>query len=240
MKKILNTVLSVILWIVILVAALFSFVTLATKDQNQIASVAGFSPLTVQTDSMKPTFSSGDLIIIKRCDPDTLKVGDIITFHTIIENQYALNTHRIKEITESNGIKNYVTKGDNNALEDTHIITGADVVGKYVVKVPLLGKVMNFISGTVGFLVCIVLPLSIFFIYQIYHLIMIAIEMKKAAALDAAIAAEEEKEKIKSEAKAAMNEAEEARKALEEAKRLQAEAEEALAKAKAAQDKLKK
>lgn len=240
MKKILNTVLSVILWIVILVAALFSFVTLATKDQNQIASVAGFSPLTVQTDSMKPTFSSGDLIIIKRCDPDTLKVGDIITFHTIIENQYALNTHRIKEITESNGVKNYVTKGDNNALEDTHIITGADVVGKYVVKIPLLGKVMNFISGTVGFLVCIVLPLSIFFIYQIYHLIMIAIEMKKAAALDAAIAAEEEKEKIKSEAKAAMNEAEEARKALEEAKRLQAEAEEALAKAKAAQDKLKK
>ena len=224
MKKVLNTVLSVILWIVILLAALFSFVTLATKDQNQIASIAGFSPLAVQTDSMKPAFSSGDLIIIKKCDPGTLEVGDIITFHTIIENQYALNTHRIKEITEENGIKNYVTKGDNNALEDTHIITGSDVVGKYVIKIPLLGKVMNFLSGTVGFLVCIVFPLFVFFIYQIYHLIMIAIEMKKAAAVEAAVTVEEEK----------------ARQTLEEAKRLKAEAEEALAKARAAQEKLDK
>ena len=223
-RKVLNTILSVILWIIILLAALFSFVTLATKDKNQIASIAGFSPLTVQTDSMKPTFSSGDLIIIKKCDPDTLEVGDIITFHTIIENQYALNTHRIKEITEENGIKNYVTKGDNNALEDTHIITGADIAGKYVTKIPLIGKIMNFISGTVGFLVCIVFPLFIFFIYQIYHLIMIVIEMKKAAAVEEAVTLEEEK----------------AKKALEEANRLKAEAEEALAKAKAAQEKLKK
>lgn len=223
-RKVLNTILSVILWIIILLAALFSFVTLATKDKNQIASIAGFSPLTVQTDSMKPAFSSGDLIIIKKCDPDTLEVGDIITFHTIIENQYALNTHRIKEITEENGIKNYVTKGDNNALEDTHIITGADIAGKYVTKIPLLGKIMNFISGTVGFLVCIVFPLFIFFIYQIYHLIMIVIEMKKAAAVEEAVTLEEEK----------------AKKALEEANRLKAEAEEALAKAKAAQEKLKK
>lgn len=222
-RKILNTVLSVILWIVILVAALFSFVTLATKDKNQIASIAGFSPLTVQTDSMQPTFSAGDLIIIKKCDPDTLEVGDIITFHTIIENQYALNTHRIKEITEENGIKNYVTKGDNNALEDTHIITGADVAGKYVGKIPLLGKLMNFISSSVGFLLCIVFPLLIFFIYQIYQLIMITIEMKKAAAVERAVSVEEEN----------------AMKALEEAKRLKAEAEEALAKAKAAEEKLK-
>ena len=224
MKKVLNTVLSVILWIVILLAAVFSFVTLATKDQNQIASIAGYSPLTVQTDSMKPAFSSGDLIIIKKCDPDTLEVGDIVTFHTIIENQYALNTHRIKEITEENGIKNYVTKGDNNVLEDTHIITGADIAGKYVTKIPILGKLMNFISGTVGFLVCIVFPLLIFFIYQIYQLIMIAIEMKKAVAAEEAVSVEEEK----------------ARKALEEAKRLKAEAEEALAQVKAAQEKLNK
>lgn len=224
MKKVLNTVLSVILWIVILLAAVFSFVTLATKDQNQIASIAGYSPLTVQTDSMKPAFSSGDLIIIKKCDPDTLEVGDIVTFHTIIENQYALNTHRIKEITEENGIKNYVTKGDNNVLEDTHIITGADIAGKYVTKIPIFGKLINFISGTVGFLVCIVFPLLIFFIYQIYQLIMIAIEMKKAVAAEEAVSVEEEK----------------ARKALEEAKRLKAEAEEALAQVKAAQEKLNK
>ena len=47
---------------------------------------------------MAPTFETGDLIVIKKCDPQTLKEGDIICFHTIINNEYALNTHRIKSI----------------------------------------------------------------------------------------------------------------------------------------------
>ncbi|MDO4477663.1 MAG: signal peptidase I [Lachnospiraceae bacterium] len=254
-KNVLNVVVSVILWIVILVAALFAFVTLATKDSTRIASIGGFSPLTVQSDSMKPTFSTGDLLIIKKCNPDTLAEGDIITFHTIIDNQYALNTHRIKEIKEENGIRNYVTQGDNNAIADMHTITGADIVGKYVTKIPFLGKLMNFLASSVGFLLCIVLPLLVFFVYQVYHLIMISVEMKKAAAIEAALEAEEQQnakrqqaaeaeaaevDKIKAETQAALDEAEKARKALEEAKRLQAEAEEALARAKAAQEKLEK
>ncbi len=89
-KKVSNVIVSVILWIIILLAALYAFVTLATKDDTNIASIAGISPLRVQSDSMKPTFEKGDLIFIKKTDPETLEVGDIVTFHTIIENKYVL------------------------------------------------------------------------------------------------------------------------------------------------------
>ncbi|MDO5140655.1 MAG: signal peptidase I [Eubacteriales bacterium] len=185
-SKALSVAASVILWIVILLAALFAFTTLATKDVSNVSSIAGYTPLSVVTDSMKPTFNAGDLIIIKKTDPSKLEEGDIITFHTIIENEYSLNTHRIAEIIDNNSFRSYVTKGDNNQIEDQHIISDGDIVGKYVAKLPKVGRVMDFLNSSIGFLVVIVLPMLIFFIYQVYHLIMVGISLKKAMAIEAA------------------------------------------------------
>ena len=232
---------SILLWAVILLAALFAFTTLATKDTNQVASLAGYTPLTVASDSMSPTFRAGDLIIIRKCDPETLKEGDIVTFHTIINNEFALNTHRITEIQDLGGARNYVTKGDNNELADIHMIADGDIVGKYVCHLAGFGKVMSFLSSSLGFLLVIVLPLLVFFIYQVYHLITVSIDLKKAIAVEtareqaqaAAQAAPKPGEKtdtdaILAEAAQAKAEAEKARAeaqaALAEAKRLKEEA----------------
>lgn len=224
---------SIILWAVILLAALFAFTTLATRDNNHVANLAGFTPLSVMSDSMSPTFNAGDLIIIRKCTPATLEEGDIITFHAIINNEFALNTHRIAEIQDQNGTRSYVTKGDNNVIADTHIIADGDIVGKYVGRLPYFGKVVQFLSSSTGFLLVIVLPLLLFFVYQVYHLITVSIDLKKALAVesiqegapDALLAdaekAKQEAEKAKAEAEAARAEAEAA---LAEAKRLREEA----------------
>ena len=68
MKRAGTIVISVILWAIILLAALYAFTTMATKDDQNVASILGYTPLVVETDSMKPTFESGDLIFIKKCD----------------------------------------------------------------------------------------------------------------------------------------------------------------------------
>ena len=221
-KKGITILISIVLWAVILLAALFAFTTLATRDNTNVSSLAGYTPMIVQSDSMAPTFYAGDLIFIKKCDTSALKEGDIITFHTIINNEYALNTHRIESITEENGIRSYVTKGDNNDIADVHVISDGDIVGKYLGKLSRFGKVMEFLSSSVGFLVVIVLPLLLFFIYQIYNLIMVGINLKKAMAVEEATkkaAAEDEAaEKVR-----------EAEAALAEAMRLKAEAEAKLA-----------
>lgn len=222
-KKAGSILLSVLLWGVILVAALYTVVTLATRDEANVSSIAGFSPLVVKTDSMSPTFNADDLILIHTTDPSTLQVGDIVTFHTIINNEYALNTHRIADISENNGVRSYTTKGDNNAIADQHIIADGDIVGKYVTRVPGVGRLINFLSSSVGFLVVIVLPMLLFFVYQVYHLIMVSLHLRKAMQEEsAAQPAMEDAEKARAEAMAA----------LEEAKRLKAEAEAALEKAK--------
>ncbi|NCC07612.1 MAG: signal peptidase I [Clostridia bacterium] len=226
LKKTLTIVASILLWAIILLAALFAFTTLATRDNTKVANIAGYTPMSVMTDSMAPAFSAGDMIFIKTCDTSKLEVGDVVCFHTIIENQYALNTHRISEITEENGVRSYTTKGDNNEIADQHIISDGDIVGKYVGQLPKMGKVMDFLSSSMGFLIVIVLPMLLFFIYQLYHLITVILEMKKATAAEAAVAAATAQTD-----KAAITQAE-ADAALAEAKRLKAEAEAALAAAK--------
>ena len=235
MKRAGTIVISVILWAIILLAALYAFTTMATKDDQNVASILGYTPLVVETNSMKPTFESGDLIFIKKCDTSKLNEGDIITFHTIIDNQYALNTHRIQKIDEANGVRSYTTIGDNNnGVADQHVISDGDIVGKYIGHVSGLGKVMNFLSSSMGFLIVIVLPMLLFFIYQVYNLIMISIRLKKAMAVENAeeIAnARIQQEKADQAADEAARVKDEAQAALEEAKRLKEEAEALKAKA---------
>ena len=191
LKRAGTVVLSVILWAIILVAALYAFTTMATRDNQNVANIFGYTPLTVQSDSMVPTFASGDLIFIKKCDPATLKEGDIICFHTIIDNEYALNTHRIESIESVGDARSYTTIGDNNnGITDQHVISDGDIVGKYVGHLAGFGKVMDFLSSSTGFLIVIILPMMLFFIYQIYHLITISIRLKRALAVENARAAE--------------------------------------------------
>ena len=191
LKRAGTVVLSVILWAIILIAALYAFTTMATRDNQNVANIFGYTPLTVQSDSMVPTFAAGDLIFIKKCDPATLEEGDIICFHTIIDNEYALNTHRIESIESVSDARSYTTIGDNNnGITDQHVISDGDIVGKYVGHLAGFGKVMDFLSSSTGFLIVIILPMMLFFIYQIYHLITISIRLKRALAVENARAAE--------------------------------------------------
>ena len=225
-KRTANVLLSVILWAVILVAALYAFTTMATRDNQNVSNLFGYTPLVVKSDSMAPTFETGDLIVIKKCDPQTLKEGDIICFHTIINNEYALNTHRIKSIEAVGDARSYTTIGDNNnGIADQHVISDGDIVGKYVTSIPKIGKVMNFLSGSTGFLIVMLL----FFIYQVYHLITISINLKKAIAVETA----------KEQESANMQAAKDAEAALAEAKRMREEAEVIRAQAQADLEKAK-
>lgn len=225
-KRVGTIIISVLLWLVILVAALYAFTTMATKDNQNVANLFGYTPLVVESNSMSPTFKKDDLIFVKKCDTSKLEEGDIICFHTIIDNEYALNTHRIQSIAENGEARSYTTVGDNNnGVADQHIISDGDIVGKYVGHIPGAGKLMNFLSSSTGFLLVIVLPMLIFFIYQVYNLIMISIRLKKAVAVENA--------REQTEAEIAL---EEAKRLRDEAEAMRAKAEEELKKAKGGRD----
>jgi len=92
----------------------------------------------VISDSMKPEFQRGDLILTQTLFKQP-QVGDIITFKA--ENVQLPITHRIIKVNYNN----IITKGDNNALPDDYNIKEKDIMAKAIVigGTPLVLKGMG-------------------------------------------------------------------------------------------------
>ena len=91
----------------------------------------------ITTDSMAPTFESGDWIwCADVADPAELRVGDIITYWTVINGDRVLNTHRIVGIFDAGSYLIFETKGDNNVNADPLNVHESDIVGVYRFKLP--------------------------------------------------------------------------------------------------------
>lgn len=107
----------------------------------------GFTPYTVLSGSMEPTYHVGSIVYVKKVDPTTLKVGDPITFHL---TQGVIATHRIIEV-HGEGTPNlgFRTQGDANQNVDD-ITPASKVIGKATFSVPYLGYLSNFIQQPKG------------------------------------------------------------------------------------------
>ncbi|SFC39515.1 signal peptidase I [Ruminococcus albus] len=196
MKKVLKITANVLVWIILILALLVTIMVFSSGRNNGVANLLGYIPMTVESDSMKPTFQKDDLIICKEVDDVySLQKGDVITFWTIIDGQRVKNTHRIVEINELDNTRSFVTRGDNNAQDDTVPASANDVIGKWTdVKLGGFGKVMNFLRTKTGFFICIVIPMAVFFLVELYKFIVTLVELKKPELTD------EDEEEIKKRA----------------------------------------
>ncbi len=199
MKKALKIAGSVLAWILLIFALLITIMVFTSDKNNGVPSLFGRMPMTVESASMEPTFKEGDLIISKEIDDiNDLKVDDVISFWTneIVEGQNVVNTHRIVEIKDDNGTKAFVTKGDNNENNDSYLVYPSKIVGKWTgTRLGGVGKILKFLKTKTGFLVCILIPMAIFFLFELFKLIMVIVQMKQPAKLT-----ENDEEEIKKRA----------------------------------------
>lgn len=179
-KKILKIIFDVIIWTIIILSTLITISTLKSRGK-EVPSVFGFVPLTIQSESMEPEIKKGDLIIAKEYNPNKreLKEDDVISFYTEIQNQRVVITHRIEHIININGMVSYVTKGDNNKISDENQVATGDIVAVWDgFRVPYLGTLLTFLKTKTGFVCFVILPLALFFVYQLYQFIMLLFEYK--------------------------------------------------------------
>lgn len=180
MKKVLKIVVNVLAWVILILAFLVTIMVFTSTNNGGVPNILGIMPMTVQSQSMEPTFKKGDMILVKQVDLYDLKVDDVITFNTVIQGQRVQNTHRIVEVIEDGGSKSFVTKGDNNPVNDESVVYASDIVGRWTgTKIGGLGKALDFLRTKTGFFVCIVIPMAIFFLFELYKFIMVIIETKK-------------------------------------------------------------
>lgn len=115
--------------------------------------LVGLQVYHVISPSMEPTYSVGDLIYVKEVDPDSVKVGDPITF--VLNEELVVATHRVVSIDSEN--RQFTTKGDANSTEDAAPVHFNNLIGVPVFSVPLLGYVSAYIQNPPGMYVAIAL-----------------------------------------------------------------------------------
>ena len=207
-KKILALVANVLVWAFLLLSILTTvLVFTAQGSEDGVPAVFGKSLISVTTYSMEDTLMKGDLILLEKLPTGdskrNLPIGTIITYHAPIDidgdgNIGDINTHRIVGI-EGNS---YITQGDNkltnpvpdNQGDHPYVVYFTDVIG--IVdpedRIGGLGGVIAFLHSSLGFFLCIVLPLALFFLYELYRFISLVISER--AARVPAVSAETEEE----------------------------------------------
>ena len=141
--KIIGEVVFYGLLLLLIVAALF----VRTTSDGAPKSLAGYSGMIVLTESMQSEIPKGSLVIAQQVDPETLQIGDDITY---MANQTTSVTHRIIGIIEDyegTGQRAFQTQGTMNDQPDKQLVPAINVVGKVVFHSETLGVVASFIGS---------------------------------------------------------------------------------------------
>ncbi len=128
-------------------AGLLALVLLVAAMAIVVPAVTNSTPMTILTGSMAPTYPAGTLIIVKPVDPDTLSIGDAITYQ-IESGKPVVVTHRIIATTaRSDGARSFTTQGDANNAPDPKQVIEEQVRGKVWYSIPYLGWVNTWVNG---------------------------------------------------------------------------------------------
>lgn len=149
LKIILGIILIILLYNIILVG-------ISMIDGNKF-SLFGYSAYIITSDSMAPEISKGDVVITRKIEEEEIKVNDTITF--LEEGQNI--THRVIEIKEIDEHKEYITKGDNNEVEDGKSVIYENIKGKVIFKIPFLGNIIFFMKDQIILLIIVLIILLV-------------------------------------------------------------------------------
>ena len=115
------------------------------------ARLIGLNVYTVISGSMEPTYSVGDLIYVKEVAPESIQVGDPITF--VMNEDLLVATHRVVEVDAEN--QRFITKGDANEVEDAAPVHFNNLIGKPIFAIPVLGYVSNWVQNPPGIYIAV-------------------------------------------------------------------------------------
>lgn len=205
-KSILNTVINILIVLVLITSILIAVLALTSKSSG-VSTIFGYTIQTIQSDSMKGgspdgypegDFSHGDLMIAKATgsDPEAkYNVGDIATYKTMdTDGQDVLIVHRIVDAVEnSDGSYSYQTWGDNREVSEVPdqlsremFLTSSAFVSVYYtagykgVILKGVGNVLDFLRSQQGFFLVVLLPMVLFFMYELVRVVLNFTNYRKA------------------------------------------------------------
>ena len=172
MKRVLKLFANIIFYSIIVFLMVFSVANMKVKREDNIANIFGMGMLSVQTDSMKGTFESGDMIFVNMLDEAdfaNLNPGDVVTYFDM--SLHAFNTHEIVSINLeeryliTTATYNYVHPGGE--ITPDQPVGFDNVLGQYNGRmIAGLGNGLDYLQTSAGFALFIILPVLMVIIFE--------------------------------------------------------------------------
>lgn len=157
-RKVITTFVYVI--IIPLIVYNISLIIQSVIKPNKIPSFFGVKNFVIISGSMEPNLKIGDIVVTKNVEQENIQIGDVISFRL----GQSVVTHRVTDIgKDENGNIEYITKGDNNNVEDSKTVTIEQIEGKSFMVIKSIGKIALVLQNKTIFLIL----MFIFFVFYI-------------------------------------------------------------------------
>jgi len=189
MKKSLKILVGVLIFIYAL-SAMFLTACLLNYNDYKITEFGNKSLIIVNEDTLEGSYKKGSLLIVDKNAKNVDKDDDIIFYNTK-NNEVNIAISKVIEtevITEKEST--YTVEG-NVEISSQYLIGSTEDVK----VVPYVGSILGILESRVGFLIFIIFPITLAFLYEIYVLVNEIKETKKEAETEV------KKEKVTTESK---------------------------------------
>jgi len=115
---------------------------------------------------MEPTVPVGSIVVVRKVNPEDVKVGDVIAFET----GKSRVIHRVIEKVFENSSFYFKTKGDANEDPDSWIVKPEDVCGALMLTIPYYGYLIHFAGTPIGFALFILVPAIILIVNEVRNI----------------------------------------------------------------------
>lgn len=133
----------------------------------------------VESNSMQPSMSKGDVLYESDTDPYKIENGEVIVFRPKDSRMSDdIVAHRVIDVRDGNYTRQFKTMGDANAEPDPGWTEDYDVVGKKDFVIPYLGTVISAFTSLPVILLLVAIPSTILVSREVGKIMTISEERK--------------------------------------------------------------
>ena len=161
-----------------LLVAVFLTACLLTYNDYKISEFGDKSLIILDNKDFEPNYHKGALLIVQKNKNDDIKVNDEIFFYNTYKNQIVVSNSKVIKTEKITETQTTYTISGNYEISSDYVIGKASTT----TVINNVGDILSFLESRWGFLLVIVLPISILFIYEIYVIIREIIRPEEKAA----------------------------------------------------------
>lgn len=135
-------------------------------------SVFGDKSLLIMTKKIDK-FEKGDLLVVTKNDNSEVKVGDYVFFYDTFSKEAIVNYGKVYKVYSNPGSENTFEMSNNFLLSDETFIGKGETAKVH----SGLGAIIGLLSSRWVFLIVIIVPILLLFMYEFYLLVL---EVKKS------------------------------------------------------------